>query len=423
MTQQEIQNIKLRYGIVGSSAALLHDIEVAVQVAKTNLSVLITGENGVGKDIFSRIIHDYSPRKHGPNLSVNCGAFPSGTINSELFGHVKGAYTDARSDRKGYFEEANGGTLFLDEVGELPLDTQAMLLRVLESGEYLRMGESAVRKTNVRVVAATNVDLPHAIKEGRFREDLFYRLCGIEIHVPALRERKDDIPLLFRKFVADFADQNAIPKITLTEEAKLLLKNYYWGGNIRQLKNLAEQLCVISEEREITATMLKPYLKDNEINRPPALFEGSERFPDEHMSERDMLYKVLDITRHDIADLRQQVMMLQAELGNLSTGKEQGEEKNIIAIHSAQAPITHYSHHDDEVEETEAEEWQEDDNNPEPKSSMAQEQKAEAPTMEEIEKESIRRALQRNQGSRKRAAEDLHISERTLYRKIEKYGL
>ncbi len=404
MTQQEILNIKQRYGIVGSSPALMHDIEVAVQVAKTNLSVLITGENGVGKDIFSRIIHDYSPRKHGPSLSVNCGAFPSGTINSELFGHVKGAYTDARSDRKGYFEEANGGTLFLDEVGELPLDTQAMLLRVLETGEYLRMGESTIRKTNVRVVAATNVDLPRAIKDGRFREDLYYRLCGVEIHVPALRERKDDIPLLFRKFVADFADQNAIPRISLTEDAKALLKNYYWGGNIRQLKNLAEQLCVISEEREINADMLRPYLKDNELNRAPAIFTGSERYPDEQMSERDMLYKVLNIMQHDIADLRKQLIILKAGHQDVV------HEDNAIGL-------AHFAHQPEpEVEETEAEEYHEEE--AEPTTAPAN-----SPTMEDIEKESIRRALMRNQGSRKRAAEDLHISERTLYRKIEKFGL
>ncbi|MBQ3913786.1 MAG: sigma-54-dependent Fis family transcriptional regulator [Paludibacteraceae bacterium] len=404
MTQQEILNIKQRYGIVGSSPALMHDIEVAVQVAKTNLSVLITGENGVGKDIFSRIIHDYSPRKHGPSLSVNCGAFPSGTINSELFGHVKGAYTDARSDRKGYFEEANGGTLFLDEVGELPLDTQAMLLRVLETGEYLRMGESTIRKTNVRVVAATNVDLPRAIKDGRFREDLYYRLCGVEIHVPALRERKDDIPLLFRKFVADFADQNAIPRISLTEDAKALLKNYYWGGNIRQLKNLAEQLCVISEEREINADMLRPYLKDNELNRAPAIFTGSERYPDEQMSERDMLYKVLNIMQHDIADLRKQLIILKAGHQDVV------HEDNAIEL-------AHFAHQPEpEVEETEAEEYHEEEAEPTTAPTNS-------PTMEDIEKESIRRALMRNQGSRKRAAEDLHISERTLYRKIEKFGL
>ena len=260
-------------------------------------------------------------------------------------------------------------------------------------------------------MAATNVDLPRAIKEGRFREDLFYRLCGVEIHVPALRERKEDIPLLFRKFVADFADQNAMPRITLTEDAKALLKNYYWGGNIRQLKNLAEQLCVISEEREITAEMLRPYLKENELNRAPAVFTGSDRYPDEHMSERDMLYKVLDIMRHDIADLRKQVLLLQAgHTGHsgLTPHEEAPMESKLISMPDTQATFTHYPQHESEVEETEAEEYREEEN---------------SPTMEEIEKESIRHALSRNQGSRKRAAEDLHISERTLYRKIEKFGL
>ena len=408
MTQEEVINIKQRYGIIGSSPALMHDIEVAVQVAKTNLSVLVTGENGVGKDIFSRIIHDFSPRKHGPCLSVNCGAFPSGTINSELFGHVKGAYTDARSDRKGYFEEANGGTLFLDEVGDLPADTQTMLLRVLETGEYMRMGESKVLKTNVRVVAATNVDLPRAIRDGRFREDLYYRLCGVEIHVPALRERKEDIPLLFRKFVADFADQNAMPRITLTEDAKQLLKNYYWGGNIRQLKNLAEQLCVLSEAREITADMLRPYLKENELNRAPVLVSSRPAGDAADFAERDMLYQVLEMMRHDITDLRQQLQRLQ--------GKPEETMPH-------QPTLVHYHHHDDEVEETEAEDISREARNEPADNGAVKTEPEESTTMEEIEKESIMRALTRNKGSRKRAAHDLNISERTLYRKIEKYGL
>lgn len=382
----------------------MHDIEVAVQVAKTNLSVLVTGENGVGKDIFSHIIHDYSPRKHGPCLSVNCGAFPSGTINSELFGHVKGAYTDARSDRKGYFEEANGGTLFLDEVGDLPLDTQTMLLRVLETGEYIRMGESKVLKTNVRVVAATNVDLPRAIVERRFREDLYYRLCGVEIHVPALRERKEDIPLLFRKFVADFADKNAMPRITLTEEAKQLLMHYYWGGNIRQLKNLAEQLCVLTTEREITANMLRPYLKENEINRSPVLVSGADRTMGD-MGDRDLLLGALQMMRHEIDELNRQVSLLQ---NGGTPPSHAGAERPATLVAYTPHP------HDEEVEETEAEEYREDA----PEVTAAPE-----PTMEEIEKESIQRALTRNKGSRKRAAQDLNISERTLYRKIEKYGL
>ena len=397
MTHEEILNIKQRYGIVGSSPALLHAIEVAVQVARTNLSVLITGENGVGKDVFSRIIHDYSPRKHGPCLSVNCGAFPSGTINSELFGHVKGAYTDARADRKGYFEEANGGTLFLDEVGELPLDTQAMLLRVLETGEYIRMGESKILKTDVRVVAATNVDLPRAIHDGRFREDLFYRLCGVEIHVPALRERREDIPLLFRKFVADFADQNAIPRITLTEEAKSLLKGYYWGGNIRQLKNLAEQLCVVSEEREITAEMLRPYLKTGESTDLRIYQPTDQPFT---MQERDMLYKLLQEMKREISTLQEQVAELSG--GHAATALHEAHEFKVSV------------HPEEEAEDAEAEEYRED----EPSEGAV----ADA-SLEQIEKESIERALARNKGSRKRAAQDLQISERTLYRKIEKYGL
>ncbi len=404
MTHEEILNIKQRYGIVGSSPALMHAIEVAVQVARTNLSVLITGENGVGKDVFSRIIHDYSPRKHGPCLSVNCGAFPSGTINSELFGHVKGAYTDARADRKGYFEEANGGTLFLDEVGELPLDTQAMLLRVLETGEFIRMGESKILKTDVRVVAATNVDLPRAIHNGRFREDLYYRLCGVEIHIPALRERREDIPLLFRKFVADFADQNAIPRITLTEEAKELLKGYYWGGNIRQLKNLAEQLCVVSEEREITADMLRPYLKTGESTDLRIYQPTDQPFT---MQERDMLYKLLQEMKREIGELQKQVTELRGEAPVHTHSSLRGSSPTLGEEFKVSTP-----HSDEEVEEAEAEEYRDDEA-----------EKEEDASLEQIEKESIERALARNNGSRKRAAHDLQISERTLYRKIEKYGL
>ncbi len=420
MTEQEISTLKMRYGIIGSSPILAHDIEVAVQVARTDLSVLITGENGVGKDIFSRIIHEHSTRKHGPCLSVNCGAFPSGTINSELFGHVKGAFTDARTDRKGYFEEANNGTLFLDEVGELPKDTQAMLLRILETGEYLRMGESTIHKTNVRVVAATNVDLPKAIKEGKCREDLYYRLCGIEIHIPSLRERKDDIPLLFRKFVADFSEKNTIPRITLTEEAKHLLRNYYWGGNVRQLKNIAEQLCVISEEREITAEMLRPYLKENELNRAPVLVSGGTNQQDSNLNE--MLYKVIDIMRHDIQELQAQVRLLQsgqpisldviqvtpAVAGAMPMSTETPDQGDT----QPQPSISRFRKEDDEIEEIEAEEYREEIK-----------EMSEVPSWEQMEKETIRRALLRNRGSRKRTAAELKISERTLYRKIDKYGL
>ncbi|MBR6508808.1 MAG: sigma-54-dependent Fis family transcriptional regulator, partial [Paludibacteraceae bacterium] len=245
MTKEEIQAIKQRFSIIGTNPALNRAIEVAVQVAKTDLSVLITGESGVGKEHFPQIIHAYSARKHGPYFAVNCGAIPEGTIDSELFGHEKGAYTDAKTERRGYFEIANGGTLFLDEVGELPMSTQVRLLRVLETGEFIRMGSSQVQKTNVRVVAATNLDIPEAIKEGKFREDLYYRLNTVEIKVPALRERKEDIPLLFRKFAVDFAERYKMPPVRLSEEANKLLQSYYWNGNIRQLKNVAEQVSIM----------------------------------------------------------------------------------------------------------------------------------------------------------------------------------
>ena len=253
MEQRELQRIKQQFSIIGNSAQLNRGIEIAVQVALTDLSVLITGESGVGKEHFPKIIHQHSPRKHGPYFAINCGAIPEGTIDAELFGHTKGAFTDAKSERKGYFEIANGGTLFLDEVGELPMSTQARLLRVLETGEFIRVGSSEVQKTDVRVVAATNLNIPKAIEEGRFREDLYYRLNTIEIKVPALRERKDDIPLLFRKFVVDFADRYRMPAIRLTDEATEFLKSYYWQGNVRQLKNVAMQISLIEQRREISA--------------------------------------------------------------------------------------------------------------------------------------------------------------------------
>ena len=264
MTTNEIQSIKQRFEIIGNSPLLNRDIEIAVQVAKTDLSVLVTGESGVGKEHFPKIIHAYSARKHGPYFAVNCGAIPEGTIDSELFGHEKGAFTDAKAERKGYFEIANGGTLFLDEVGELPLQTQVRLLRVLETGEFIRMGSSQVQKTNVRVVAATNLNMKKAIEDGRFREDLYYRLNTVEIRVPALRDRKEDIPLLFRKFSVDFCDRYHMPPLTLNEEATRLLQSYYWNGNIRQLKNIAEQVSVIEMDHHINAETLRHYLPDNE---------------------------------------------------------------------------------------------------------------------------------------------------------------
>lgn len=411
MEQQELQAIKQRFSIIGNSPLINRDIEVAVQVARTDLSVLITGESGVGKEHFPQIIHHYSTRKHGPYFAVNCGAIPEGTIDSELFGHEKGAFTDAKAERKGYFEIANGGTLFLDEVGELPLQTQVRLLRVLETGEFIRMGASQVQKTNVRVVAATNLDMKRAISEGRFREDLYYRLNTVEIKVPALRERKDDIPLLFRKFVVDFGERYRMPTIRLTEEATELLKNYYWNGNVRQLKNVAEQISIIENAREITADTLRKYLPANEMHSGLALLgANTQNTHDTYMNERELLYKVLFDMKRDMTEMRQQLN------GLLSTTAAPAHRNTemVVSKHTAYEPV-------EEVEDTIA-------HTPTPVRAEVVEEAvlADEPTlttMEEIERESIRRALERNNGSRKMAANELHISERTLYRKIKEYHL
>ena len=409
MEQKDIQAIKQRFGIIGNSPLLNRDIEVAVQVAITDLSVLVTGESGVGKEHFPQIIHTYSSRKHGPYFAVNCGAIPEGTIDSELFGHEKGAFTDAKAERKGYFEIADGGTLFLDEVGELPLQTQVRLLRVLETGEFIRMGASQVQKTNVRVVAATNLDMKRAISEGRFREDLYYRLNTVEIKVPALRERKDDIPLLFRKFVVDFSDKYRMPPIRLTEEATQLLKNYYWNGNIRQLKNVAEQVSIIETSREITADTLRKYLPANELHSGITLLKpqsGGDNF----MNEREILYKVLFDMKRDMTEMRQQ-------LNGLLAGNPQ-------PVHRTE--IGKMAHPDfEQVEEVPAATPVATPPQPEEAQVVAEPTKPLRPavTMADIERESIRQALERNDNSRKAAAADLHISERTLYRKIKEYNL
>ncbi|MBQ9340632.1 MAG: sigma-54-dependent Fis family transcriptional regulator [Paludibacteraceae bacterium] len=411
MTQQEIQNIKQRYSIIGSNEALSRAIEVAVQVARTRLSVMITGENGVGKDVFSRIIHDYSPRKHGPFFAINCGAIPEGTIDSELFGHVKGSFTDAKNDHKGYFEICDGGTLFLDEVGELPLSTQARLLRVLETGEFLKVGESKVQKTNVRVVAATNRDLPAAILDGRFRQDLYYRLNAIEIHIPSLRDRREDIPLLFRKFAMDFSEQNAMPAVRLTEDAKQLLKNYYWAGNIRQLKNVTEHVCLMEASREVDAATLRPYLPDNELNRTPAVTAvHAQQAGAMSDNEKDMLYRILDAMRKDIEDLHRQIQDIKYQADN-NTYKLQAEPRETVNAEKDNLqpndgmPIRHATNKDDFEA---AEEYHDEE---------------ETSSWDEIEKRSIKQALERNNGSRKLAANELKISERTLYRKIKEYDL
>lgn len=410
MEQQELQAIKQRFSIIGNSPLINRDIEVAVQVARTDLSVLITGESGVGKEHFPQIIHHYSTRKHGPYFAVNCGAIPEGTIDSELFGHEKGAFTDAKADRKGYFEIANGGTLFLDEVGELPLQTQVRLLRVLETGEFIRMGASQVQKTNVRVVAATNLDMKRAISEGRFREDLYYRLNTVEIKVPALRDRKDDIPLLFRKFVVDFSDRYRMPAIRLTEEANEMLKNYYWNGNVRQLKNVAEQISIIEKAREISAETLHKYLPTNEMQSGIALLGAhTQTNHDTYMNERELLYKVLFDMKRDMTEMRQQLN------GLLSSSATPAHCQTEIVVgkhaeYESVEEITETLKHPANPISSEVEDIVLEDDMP-------------LSTMEDIERDSIRRALERNHGSRKMAANELHISERTLYRKIKEYGL
>lgn len=397
MQSVDLQAIKQRFGIIGNNAALNRGIEVAVQAALTDLSVLITGESGVGKEHFPKIIHQHSARKHGPYFAINCGAIPEGTIDAELFGHTKGAFTDAKSERKGYFEIADGGTLFLDEVGELPLPTQARLLRVLETGEFIRMGSSEVQKTNVRVVAATNLDIPRAIEAGRFREDLYYRLNTIEIKVPALRERKDDIPLLFRKFVVDFADKYRMPAIRLTDDATELLKSYYWQGNVRQLKNVAQQISLIEERREITSDILSHYLPAHQMHRGLALAGQSQQGVP--MEELKMLYNMIGMMKREID-------LLKTEIGQLHNKHD---------IHTQM---------EDEIVEWEQEKMlapnlaEVSEIVPEVIEESAKELK-----LTDLERETIRKSLINNSGNRKATAAELGLSERTLYRKIKEYGL
>ena len=390
----DVQSIKRTFGIIGNDPQLLHAIEIAAQVANTDLTVLITGESGTGKDVFPKIIHQNSARKHGQYFAVNCGAIPEGTIDSELFGHEKGSFTGAIAERKGYFEVANEGTLFLDEVGKLPLSTQARLLRVLENGEYIRVGGSKVMKTNVRVVAATNVDLPMAIQKGKFREDLYYRLNTIPIHIPALRERKGDIYLLFRKFASDFAERSHVPVISLTQEAVKVLENYRWDGNVRQLKNVAEQISIIEQQRVITDVMLERYLPNKITTALPVLFQKEDG--SEGVSERDLLYKVLFEMKRDIAELR-------------NTVNELTTHQNIISTNYIEPdPVTIEP---DFMEITPSEEVVHEQHEP---VSLS---------LEQNEIEMIKKALEKYNGKRKDAARELGISERTLYRKINEFGI
>lgn len=413
----DIQSIKRTFGIIGTDPELDRAIGIAAQVAATDLTVLITGESGTGKDVFPKIIHQNSARKHGQYFAVNCGAIPEGTIDSELFGHEKGSFTGAVNERKGYFEIADKGTLFLDEVGELPLSTQARLLRVLENGEFIRVGGNKVMKTDVRIVAATNVNLPLAIERGRFREDLYYRLNTIPIHIPALRERKADIPLLFRKFAADFAERSHIPSITLSDEATQMLANYRWDGNVRQLKNVTEQISIMETERNIAAETLAKYLPNRVISNLPMLLPREDT-PD-GMSERDLLYRVLFDMKKDIAELR-------AQVNNMSGGRpmEQTYMQPAAVTQIGDTVVTRVSHDEPEAHEQEYAEFvpAEDSHNG-AVSTGSTTAMPETLSLEHHEKEMIIRALETHRGKRKDAAKALGISERTLYRKINEYGI
>ena len=395
MKVSELQDIKQRYKIVGNSPSLNHALDVALQVAPTDLSVLIVGESGVGKEVIPRALHDCSPRRRGKDFAINCGSIPEGTIDSELFGHVKGSFTGAISDSPGYFGAADKGTLFLDEVGELPISTQARLLRVLETGEYIPVGATDVRKTDVRVVAATNVNMQRAISEGRFREDLYYRLNSIPIHMPPLRERGDDIPLLFRFFAMQMAEKYKMEKVVLKDEARDMLMRYKWPGNIRQLKNVTEQISILSPEREITAEVLSEYIpQDLETTQ---LVSMSHKGDSDHSfeSEREILYKILYELRGHVNELTQEIDSLKKKL-NAST-------PNTPAV---AAPTQNYLPR--VAEDAVAEEYVE------PNNSL---------NLETIEKQRLVKALERNNGNRKKAAEELGYSDRTLYRRLKQYGL
>ncbi len=408
----EVQKIKQRFGIIGNSSGLNRAIEVAVQVAPTDLSVLITGESGVGKEVFPQIIHNYSTRKHGAYIAVNCGAIPEGTIDSELFGHEKGSFTGAYDSRKGYFEFANGGTIFLDEVAELPISTQVRLLRVLETGEFLRVGSSKIIKTNVRVIAATNVDISKAINDGKFREDLFYRLNTVPIIIPPLRDRKEDVHLLFRKFAVDFAERNRMPAISLADNAVTILSNYRWPGNIRQLKNITEQISVIETNRLIDEPTVRLYLPDYSETKLPALYTNAidqKTFN----SERELLYKILFDMKNDMTDLKKLVLdIIQkgADGSDIHTNNAQiiqklyKEDANFIREEVPKQTINFSSRDTEDIQDTE-------------------EIIEESLSLDEKEKEYIIKALLKYNGKRKYAAEELGISERTLYRKIKEYNI
>ena len=403
------QSIKQRFGIIGNHFLLNRSIEKALRVAPTDISVLVTGESGVGKESFPKIIHQLSHRKHNKYIAVNCGAIPEGTIDSELFGHEKGAFTGATSSRKGYFEVADGGTIFLDEVGELPLTTQVRLLRILENGEYIKVGSSDVKKTNVRIVAATNLDMEDAIKKGKFREDLFYRLSTVEIKVPPLRSRKDDIHLLFRKFASDFAKKYNMPTVRLDEDAQVLLNNHNWSGNVRQLRNIAEQLSVLEEKREIPPSILNTYLTDVKISLPALVNERKEQ--NDFSNEREIMYKILFDMKKDLNDLKKITKHLNTDTQNLNTSEKSNLEKLFEIKASNEEVINKKSSYEDEQIKQD-------------KYHFAEEiSEEETLSIHDKELELIIKALERNNGKRKAAAKELGISERTLYRKIKQHDI
>jgi transcriptional regulator with PAS, ATPase and Fis domain len=404
-----IQEIKARFGIIGNSPLLEHAINVARQVAPTEISVLISGESGVGKEVFPQIIHQLSSRKHGPYIAVNCGAIPEGTIDSELFGHEKGSFTGAHEARKGYFEVSNGGTIFLDEVGELPLNTQVRLLRVLETGEFIKVGSSKVQKTNVRVVAATNVDMLLAIEQGKFREDLYYRLNTVPIRIPPLRDRKEDIHLIFRKFAHDFAERYRVPALSLLPDAQGLLVDYRWPGNIRQLKNITEQMSILEKSREVNAETLMTYLPPAPLNTLPVLAKGEQKNNGDFM-ERELLYKVLFEMKKDMNDMK-------SAISDIMSGNPQHEWTERKTKHFTDGEINGGNDSNISLQTSVMQ----------PGVTISPVQPAivveESLSLADKEREFIQKALVKHKGKRKLAAKDLGISERTLYRKMNEYGL
>ena len=411
--ESSTQNIKQRFGIIGNDPILNRSIAKAMRVSPTDISVLVTGESGVGKESFPKIIHQLSHRKHNKYIAVNCGAIPDGTIDSELFGHEKGAFTGANNARKGYFEVADGGTIFLDEVGELPLTTQVRLLRVLENGEYIKVGASEVQKTNVRIVAATNLDMEKAIQKGKIREDLYYRLSTVEIKIPPLRNRREDIHLLFRKFASDFAKKYNMPTIRLDENAQHLLNMYRWNGNIRQLRNVAEQLSVLEEKREVSSQLLQSYLPEFNSTLPALINQNSST--DDFSNEREILYKILFDMKKDLNDLKK----ITSHLNN-DNFKSDLKEKDYNSLESLQEKLN-------EEKKTEIIEFNEKEsifNSKKDKYHFAEEiNEEETLSIHDIELELIKKALERNNGKRKAAAIELGISERTLYRKIKQHDI